>query len=144
MLCYQLTIILCMLVFILSIIFYNLAYITKVWIGILRTCAMQANICSAHSNATYKFMSLLPPTCVLQILIDPLIMSFYLFISPITLSLWITSPPFSSMTTKGGQEPFAESATSAPKGYFLSTFVSLFYFLKNNSCSNFLNSLYIG
>ena len=25
-----------------------------------KTCAMQANICTAHSNAAYKFMSLLP------------------------------------------------------------------------------------
>jgi hypothetical protein len=49
-----------MLVFISSIIFYNLTYTTQVWIGNFRTCAMQANICNAHSNATYKFMSLLP------------------------------------------------------------------------------------
>ena len=25
-----------------------------------KTCAMQANKCNAHTNATYKFMSLLP------------------------------------------------------------------------------------
>ena len=48
-----------MLVFTASIIFYNLAYITQAWKGNLKTCAMQANICNAHTNATYKFMSLL-------------------------------------------------------------------------------------
>jgi hypothetical protein len=45
---------------------------------------------------------------------------------------------------KCGQEPFTGSATSAPMGYFLSPFVFSFYFLKNNSFSKLLNSLYIG
>ena len=64
----------------------QLAYTTQAWIGNLKTCAIQANICNAHTNATYKFMSF-PPTCVLQILIDPLTMSFHLFPPPILLSL---------------------------------------------------------
>ena len=50
----------------------QLAYTTQAWIFEIKTHAMQANICNAHSNAPYKFMSLLPPSCVLKILIDPL------------------------------------------------------------------------
>ena len=38
----------------------QLAYTTQAWILKLKTCAIQANIWNAHSNATYKFMSLLP------------------------------------------------------------------------------------
>jgi hypothetical protein len=75
-----------MLVFISSIIFYNLAYTAQAWIGNLKTCVMQANICNAHTNVIYKFMSLLPPTCVLQILIDPLPFTY--------LTIFGFSPPF--------------------------------------------------
>ena len=54
----------------------QLEYTTQAWILKFKTCAMQANIWNAHSNASYKFMSLLPPTCVLKILIDPLPLSY--------------------------------------------------------------------
>ena len=54
-----------------------------------KTCVMQANIWNAYSNATYKFMSLLPYLCA-QILIlspyfhsSPILSSFpYLCFSP--------------------------------------------------------------
>ena len=79
-----------MLVFISSIIFKKLAYTTQAWIQNLTTCAMQANICNAHSNATYKFMSLLP---LLVYNFDwSLTMSFHLFAPSILLSLWISLP----------------------------------------------------
>ena len=51
---------------------------------------MQANICDAHSNATYKFMSLLPLLVCFKILIDPLHLSCY---SPI-LNIWEILSPF--------------------------------------------------
>ena len=60
----------------------QLAYTTQAWIKNLKTYAMQANICNAHTNASNKFMSLLPPTCVLQILIDPLPLPFHFVCSP--------------------------------------------------------------
>ena len=37
----------------------QLAYTTQAWMLKFKTCAMQANIWNAHSNAPYKFMSLL-------------------------------------------------------------------------------------
>ena len=69
----------------------QLAYTTQAWILKFKTCAMQANIWNAHLNATYKFMSLLPPTCVHFLLIPLqchfiylLLLSYYLceFLSP--------------------------------------------------------------
>ena len=39
------------------------AYITQAWIFEFRTYVMQVNIWNAHSNAPYKFMSLLPYLC---------------------------------------------------------------------------------
>jgi hypothetical protein len=53
----------------------QLAYTTQAWIGNVKTYGIKANICNAYSNATYKFMSLLP-LLVLQILIDPLLLAF--------------------------------------------------------------------
>ena len=41
----------------------QLTYITQAWMCKFSTCAMQANIWNAHSNAPYKFMSLLPYLC---------------------------------------------------------------------------------
>ena len=38
----------------------QLAYTTQACILKFKTCGMQENIWNAHSNATYKFMSLLP------------------------------------------------------------------------------------
>ena len=56
-----------------------------------KTCAMKANICNAHTNATYKFMSL----------IDPLTMSFHLFAPPISYYLCEFLSPLSTISTKG-------------------------------------------
>ena len=39
----------------------QLAYTTQAWISKFKTCAMQANIWNAHSNATYKFMRACSP-----------------------------------------------------------------------------------
>ena len=94
----------------------QLAYTTQAWILKFKTCAMQTNIWNAHSNAPYKFMSLLPPTCVLKNLIDPFPLSYfspyvkfspyhlYFYFFPLcvvfSLSLCTISPPLSSMTTK--------------------------------------------
>jgi hypothetical protein len=45
---------------------------------------MQANICNAYTyKCNIQVYELALPTCVLQILIDPLIMSFHLFAPPI-------------------------------------------------------------
>ena len=66
-----------------------------------RTCAMQTNICNAHINATYKFMSLLPLLVCFKILIDPLTMSFHLFSPPISYYLCEFSPALSTIRTKG-------------------------------------------
>ena len=54
-----------------------------------KTCAMQANICKCTYKYKYNIQvyELAPLTCVLQILIDPLTMSFHLFAPPILLSL---------------------------------------------------------
>ena len=38
----------------------QLAYTTQAWMWKFKTYVMQANIWNAHSNAPYKFMSLLP------------------------------------------------------------------------------------
>ena len=75
---------------------------------------MQANIWNAHSNAPYKFMSLLPLLVCLRFLIDPFPLSYYssyvkfspcINITTISLPIFhylctLISPPLSSMTTK--------------------------------------------
>ena len=38
----------------------QLTFITQAWMCKFNTCAMQASIWNAHSNAPYKFLSLLP------------------------------------------------------------------------------------
>ena len=66
----------------------------QTWILTFKTCSMQANIWNARSNATYKFMSLLPLlVCIFYSCLSyPLTMSFHLFAPPILLSLWISLP----------------------------------------------------
>ena len=59
----------------------QLAYTTQAWNFKFKTYAMQANICNAHTNASIKFMSLLPYLCA-QILVDPLA---FIHISPLML-----------------------------------------------------------
>ena len=70
-----------------------LAYTTQAWIWNLKTCVMQANICNAHSICNIQVYELAPPTCVLQILIDPLTMSFHLF-APLSYYLCESLSPF--------------------------------------------------
>ena len=50
-----------MLVFISSIIFYNLAYTTQAWIWNLKTSAMQANICKCTFKYNIQVYELAPP-----------------------------------------------------------------------------------
>ena len=66
-----------------------------------KTCAMQANICKCTYKYNIQVYELAPPTCVLQILIDPLTMSFHLFAPPISYYLCEFSPPLSTISTKG-------------------------------------------
>ena len=89
----------------------QLTYTTQAWILKFKTYAVQANIWNAHSNAPYKFMSLLPLLVCFKILIDPYLSPYvkfspyhlHLCFSPpcclFTLSLYTISPPLSSMTT---------------------------------------------
>jgi hypothetical protein len=49
----------------------------------------------------HKVYELAPPSCVLQILIDPLTMTFYLFAPPISYYLCEFSPLLSTISTKG-------------------------------------------
>jgi hypothetical protein len=96
----HLTINLSMLVFISSIIFYNLAYTTQAWIGNFKTCAMQANICNAHSNTTYKLWACSPYLCASNFNWSPY--NVISFVCSSYLSIFVNfSPPLSSMTTKG-------------------------------------------
>jgi hypothetical protein len=92
-----------MLVFISSIIFYNLAYTTQEWIGNLKTYALQANICKCTYKCNIQVYELAPPTCVFQILIrSPYnTMSFHLFAPPSSYYLCEFSPPLSTINTKG-------------------------------------------
>ena len=62
-----------------------------------KTCAMQANIYKCNIQV-YELAS---PTCVLQILIDPLTMSFHLFAPPLFTIFVNFSPPLSTISTKG-------------------------------------------
>ena len=92
----------------------QLAYTTQAWILKFKTCAMQANIWNAHSNASIKFMNLLPLlVCskfnwssyfVISLLLCqnlPLsLTSLFLPLVVFSLSLYTISPPLSSMTTK--------------------------------------------
>jgi hypothetical protein len=64
----------------------QLAYTTQAWIFNWKTCAMQASICNAHSNASFKSMSLLPLLVCFKILSDPFLCHFsspitYIFVS---------------------------------------------------------------
>ena len=54
----------------------QLAYITQAWILKFKTCAMQANIWNAHSNASTKFMSFHPLLMCSKFFIDPLPLSY--------------------------------------------------------------------
>ena len=63
--------------FISSIIFYDLAYTTPTWIYNLKLVPCKQT-CVMH----IQVYELAPPTCVLQILIDPLTISFHLFAPP--------------------------------------------------------------
>ena len=83
----------------------QLTYITQAWMFKFNTCAMQANIWNAHSNASSKFMSLLPLLVCSKILIYPfsfsllspyVIYQVYLYVS---LPLWYFSPFFTIFTT---------------------------------------------
>ena len=70
-----------------------------------KTCAMQANICKCTYKCNIQVYELAPPICVLQILLDPLTMSFYLsfhlFALPIFTIFVNLSPPMSTISTKG-------------------------------------------
>ena len=86
----------------------QLAYTIQAWILNFKTCAMQANICNAHSNAKYKFMSLLPLLMCsnfnwsVYFVISPLCQSSLPlsdYFSPYHLYLCF-SPRLSSMTIK--------------------------------------------
>ena len=93
----------------------QLTFITQAWMCKFNTCAMQANIWNAHTNAPYKFMSLLPYLCAQNFnwslfffIFLPLChisLSLCLFLSPLFSLPFIFpylcfSPPLSSMTTK--------------------------------------------
>ena len=89
-----------------SFLFYHsnlqLAYTTQAWILEFKTCGMQTNI----FKCIHQVYELAPPTCVLKILIDPLLfhISSPMSIYPPLLSFHylctIFSPSLSSMTTK--------------------------------------------
>ena len=51
--------------------------------GILKTCVMQANICNAYTKYNIQVYELAPPTCDLQILIDPISFVISFVCSPI-------------------------------------------------------------
>ena len=102
----------------------QLTFITQAWMFKFNTCAMQANIWNVHSNAPYKFMSLLPLLVCSKILVDPFPLSYlfpyviyqdiFMFLSSLCFSPFMIflplfhylyyylcfSPPLSSMTTK--------------------------------------------
>ena len=77
-----------------------LAYTTQAWIWNLKTCVMQANICNAHSICNIQVYELAPPTCVLEILIDPLECHFICLL-PLSYYLCEFSSPLSTISTKG-------------------------------------------
>ena len=76
----------------------QLAYSTQAWILKFKTYAMQANIWNAHSNATHKFMSLLPLHVYTFVWCH-----FICFICLLPLSYYLCefSPPLSTISTKG-------------------------------------------
>ena len=64
----------------------QLAYTTQAWILKFKTCVMQANIRNAHSNAPYKFMSLLPLLVCSKFQLIPFLLSYlssYVKFSPL-------------------------------------------------------------
>ena len=73
----------------------QLAYITQAWISKFKTYAMQANIWNAHSNASYKFMSLLPLFVCSKFQLIHFLLSYlssYVKFSPYHLYLYFSSP----------------------------------------------------
>ena len=94
----------------------QLTYITQAWMFKFNTCAMQANIWNAHSNASSKFMSLLPllvcskfdPFPLSHLFLDVIYQDIFMFLSFYDIFplfhyfcyYLCFSPPLSSMTTK--------------------------------------------